>query len=96
MKPKNPLTLQKRLHSPFFWGFLTDAYGRAGQKSRTAIPFSFPQRLRGGEGGIYLDWGLGVGEESFCEVSAAGGGGDGEWDGERESEREAGSGREEL
>ena len=43
-----------------------------------------------------MDWGLGVGEESFCEVSAAGGVGDGEWDGERESEREAGSGLEEL
>ena len=43
-----------------------------------------------------MEWGLGAGEESFCEVSAAKGIGDGEWDGERESGREAGSGREEL
>ncbi len=65
-------------------------------ESRSAIPFSFPQRLRAGKGGIYLEGGLGAGKESFCEVSAAGGVGDGEWDGERESEREVGSGREEL
>jgi hypothetical protein len=66
--------------------------------SKAKLPFRSPFRKCPGEGksGIYLEGGLGAGEESFCEVSAAGGVGDGEWDDERESEREAGSGREEL
>lgn len=61
---------------------------------KQSLPFRSPFRKcpKEGKGGIYLEGGLGAGEESFCEVSAAGGVGDGE----RESEREAGSGREEL
>jgi hypothetical protein len=66
--------------------------------SKAKLPFCSPFRKcpEEGKGGIYLEWGLGAIEVSFCEVSAARGVGDGEWDGERESEREAGSGREEL
>ena len=57
---------------------------------KAKLPFRSPfcKCPKEGKGGIYLEWGLGTGEESFCEVSAAGS--------ERESEREAGSGREEL